>query len=39
MIYKYCNSGNDVAILREEDVLEHGYTPISNLTFDTLLWA
>jgi len=27
MIYKYCNSGNDVAIFRVKDVLEHGPSP------------
>ena len=39
MIYKYCNSEKDVAIFRVEDVLEHGPSPISKLTFDTLLSA
>ena len=27
MIYKYCNPGNDFAIFRVGDVLEHGPTP------------
>jgi len=27
MIYKYCNSWNDVAIFRAKDVLEHGPSP------------
>jgi hypothetical protein len=39
MLYKYCNPGNDFAIFRVGDVLEHGLTPISKFTFDTLLWA